>query len=383
MMDVSAFLGVASFGILLVLLALGVVAIVRPIARRLPRAPIVEYVPPEGDLLSHGLLVRADRRLLTAVVTDLAVRGSVRILTPRGSRGPVAIEVVHGARFSAEEWQLLAALRPHRMRARQQRRYVRALAEIGVVVGQVDDAPDVVFVRGPGSFRRHRRHALKNFLDGLRHRVVAEGLARKRPVSIHLVMLSLLFLVTVAFGLLLILGALVDGEWIGAIVVLLTMAALFWVLTLSPPPLLWFTDAGRERRRHLAGLRDYMKLAEQDRIRFLQSPEGALRSPTGELTPTGRIMGLAPAAHAANPAAQSGLDRIILDEKLLPYAILFRQERRWHRELHRLGGAHVSRNVEVLGGTLEGVIAVLDVLVIIGQVLRVTGTVVSFLGRST
>lgn len=382
-MEASALLGLLGVGALLVLLALGVVAVVRPIAHRLPRPPVVEYLPPEGDLLAHGLLVRSDRRLLTAMITDLAVRGSIRLLAPRGSRGPVAIQEVVGAAFSTDERQLLAALRPHRMGRRQQRRYVRALSEIGVNVDEVADAPDVVFVRGPGAFRGHRRRALKNFFDMARQRVTAEGYARKRPVRIHLVLLSLLFLVTVAFGLFLMLGALVSGEWVGAIVVLLTMGALFWVLTLSPPPLLRFTAAGQAQRRHLAGLREYMKLAEQDRIRFLQSPEGALRTPAGELTRGGQTLGLAPAAPALSPAAQSGLDRIILDEKLLPYAILFRQERRWQRELERLGDVQISQNVEVLGGTLEGIMTVLDVLAIIGQVLRVVGAILSLFGRST
>jgi hypothetical protein len=57
---------------------------------------------------------------------------------------------------------------------------------------------------------------------------------------------------------------------------------------------------------HLWGVHDYVKLAEQDRFRVLQSPEGALRNE---------------------------LDVLLLNEKLLPYAVLFGLEKQWMREL--------------------------------------------------
>lgn len=60
---------------------------------------------------------------------------------------------------------------------------------------------------------------------------------------------------------------------------------------------------------HLWGLHDYIRLAEKDRLAFLQSPEGAQRSALGEL------------------------EMLLLNERLLPYAVLFGLEKEWMREL--------------------------------------------------
>lgn len=61
---------------------------------------------------------------------------------------------------------------------------------------------------------------------------------------------------------------------------------------------------------HLWGIRDYIELAEKDRFAFLQGPETALRrEPVGQL------------------------EALQLNEKLLPYAVLFGLEKQWAREL--------------------------------------------------
>lgn len=381
--DPNTIVGLLAVGVVLVLLALLIIAIARPIAKHLPSSVVAEYVPPPGDVLEHGLLVRADRRVLAAVIVDLAVRGKIRILAPRGAGGPVAMEARPEAPFTADERALLEAFRPRRLRPRQQRRYLRALEEIGVPVASIEHAPEVYFLRGRGAFRNHRRRALTRLFDDIRDRIRSEGLAHPGSGAAHLVLLSLLFLIVLVFGLFLILGAFITGEWVGALVVLVDVLAMFWVMTLAPPPLLHFTDQGRERRRHLSGLRDYIRLGEQDRIRMLESQQGALRTPAGALTPGGQALGLRPRPTAGDPVAQSALDRYELTEHLLPYAVLFRQERSWQREFEHLGGAaNISQHMRVLGTTLEGVVAVLEVIVIIGQVLRVIGGLFSFLGRA-
>lgn len=71
---------------------------------------------------------------------------------------------------------------------------------------------------------------------------------------------------------------------------------------------------GVHARDHLLGLRDYMKLAEADRIKFLQSPEGVKQY--GDIT---------------KPE-----NKIKLFEKLLPYAMLFGIEKGWAKEFQDL-----------------------------------------------
>lgn len=384
MTDISALIGYLVIGGALALVGLLIVGVAHLVARRLPTSPVVEFLPPEvGSIFEHGLAVRADRRVLTAALIELAVQGKARVLTSGSRRGPVAVQLRPDASITPDQRQFLHAFRPHNMRPRQQRRFLRALSDIGIQAARPDDAPGVFFLRGRGTFRGHRRRRLTQFFDGQRARMTADGFTRKNANSVHLVLLSLLFLAVLAVGLLLVVGAAVNGEWLGALVVLVDIALVFWVLTLAPGPLLRFTDQGQELRRHLSGLRAYMALAEQERLRVLQSPDGALRTPAGALTVGGEVLGLEAQPAAGDPVAQSALDRFVLTERLLPYAVLFGQEREWQKEFERLGGGvAISQHMRTLGATLEGTMAVLQALIIIVQVFRVIGGILSIFGRN-
>ena len=57
---------------------------------------------------------------------------------------------------------------------------------------------------------------------------------------------------------------------------------------------------------HLWGIHDYVQLAEQERFRVLQSPDGAV---------------------------PDAMQRLVLNEKLLPYAVLFNLEKQWMQQL--------------------------------------------------
>src|SRR5690606_19881933 len=83
------------------------------------------------------------------------------------------------------------------------------------------------------------------------------------------------------------------------------------IVFLSRTPL---TEEGVRLRDYLRGLEMYMALAEADRIRYLQSPQGAERIPVD----TG-----------------STAEVVKLNEKLLPYAVLFGHEKEWAAELGR------------------------------------------------
>jgi len=106
-----------------------------------------------------------------------------------------------------------------------------------------------------------------------------------------------------------------------------TVSLILAILTLSPWLLiisitsyitawaLWpLTDKGVELRRYLEGLKMYITVAEVDRLRMLQSPEGAekLEAPLD-----------------INDKRQL----VKLYERVLPYAILFNQEKGWNKQL--------------------------------------------------
>ena len=74
------------------------------------------------------------------------------------------------------------------------------------------------------------------------------------------------------------------------------------------------TDEGLALRRYLAGLKMYIEYAENDRIKALQSPEGAEK--TGVKIKDGNDKKL-----------------VRLYERTLPYAVLFGQEKEWNKQL--------------------------------------------------
>ncbi|MFZ1484182.1 MAG: DUF2207 domain-containing protein [Candidatus Saccharimonadales bacterium] len=74
------------------------------------------------------------------------------------------------------------------------------------------------------------------------------------------------------------------------------------------------TEKGLSLSRYLHGLEMYIKVAETDRLRMLQSPEGAAK--VGNTVDT-------------NDSKQL----ITLYERVLPYAILFGQEKEWNKRL--------------------------------------------------
>ena len=74
------------------------------------------------------------------------------------------------------------------------------------------------------------------------------------------------------------------------------------------------TDKGAELRDHLEGLKEYIELAEADRLRVLQSPQGAESTPVSTSDPR---------------------EVLKLNEKLLPYSVLFGLEKEWAEELSK------------------------------------------------
>lgn len=109
--EVGSFLLLFATGAIPAVVGLVIVAIARPIARRLPTSPAVEFVPPPGDLIMHGLAVRSERRLVSAAITRLALSGRIRVLAPRGERGPVAIEARPGTGLGPDDHFFLQTLR--------------------------------------------------------------------------------------------------------------------------------------------------------------------------------------------------------------------------------------------------------------------------------
>ncbi len=118
--------------------------------------------------------------------------------------------------------------------------------------------------------------------------------------------------------------------------IVLSVVALV-ALLVSLPRRAVLTPQGAETREYLLGVQEYIRLAEADRIRMLQSYRGAERRQDGSV------------------------DVVVLYERLLPYAMLFGMEREWGQVLavqyendHVVPGWYLGYTGGNFAGTLSG-----------------------------
>ncbi len=93
--------------------------------------------------------------------------------------------------------------------------------------------------------------------------------------------------------------------------ILLIAAVVAYICGWTIRPL---TDKGLALRRYLTGLKMYIEVAEKDRIKMLQSPEGAEKT-------------------GVKIKDSSDKKLVKLYERVLPYAVLFGQEKEWNKLL--------------------------------------------------
>ncbi|MCD1572014.1 DUF2207 domain-containing protein [Agromyces mediolanus] len=238
---------------------------------------IAQYEPPPGlSVMEAAELVGQPGKGVTATILQLAVQHRLRVVELGPKR--FAVEYGGGEGPDPDADQLLRELFATSGR--------RELKQQDTALGK----------------------KLLALRSGVRSRVVAEGLRRTPPVGPRLLLGLLALLggiVAVVFGIVA-LDQAMGGGWpvLGLVLgILAVLAAAFAVIDVRP-----LTEPGRAAKDHLEGLKVYLRLAEADRIRMLQSPEGALR--------------------VGGPEAV-----LKLHEKLLPYAVLFGIEREWSRVL--------------------------------------------------
>lgn len=290
---------------------------------------IPQYTAPKGmSLLEAAEVAGRTSAGVPAQLVDLAVRGNLRILdygvTP-GSGARYTLQFLHDQGLSGDE-----------------RRLVSAMFGLGAL-----DAGALITVFELAGFSVQQRSALASSLDGItpqpgalaelgprsvsvgaavravvaavRQRLLDTGAIVRRSSLPGVLLAVLMFvLIFVAISLELI-GAFLGSVFVqgfgiafGAVFVLALCMVACVILAYRPPAV---GEAGADRRDYLLGIREYLQLAEADRIRMLQSPEGAERL---------RVAGLDPA---------SPVTVVKLYERLLPFAVLWGIEQRWAAEL--------------------------------------------------
>jgi uncharacterized membrane protein YgcG len=250
---------------------------------------VAQYSEPKDvTILQAAHLMHRAWTAMPAAIVRLAVRKNLRILayaTAEDSE-PYSLQHLGADGTDAED---------------------RALLDI--VFGENPQAGAVV---GFGQSNQPVMTALAGMSDRARESLVSDGFQRKpgnRGIGILLVVAQVVMGI-VALGLLVVsAGAYLTVSVFLWPTILVGTAAFIATAVLARRPL-QLTDKGADARDYLLGMQVYLTLAEQDRLRALQSPGGAERVDVGD-----------------------NLQMVKLYEKLLPWAVLWGVEDQWMKEL--------------------------------------------------
>ena len=253
---------------------------------------IPQYTVPKGiTLLEAADIIGRPGSGIPAQLVSFAVRGKIRILDypVTASGADYTLQLLTAEGVDMLERELLIALFGVDLEP-------SAVQEIGVT----DDALAT---------------AISGIRVTVRPGVIARGFRAKRsslPGILITVGLFLLIFVAVGVFIASAFASAFSGWGFGSIFVVFLCVLVAAGFAWRPAVL---TEAGAEQRDYLRGMRDYLQLAEADRFRMLQSPEGAQRV----------------AVEGVNINDKAQL--VKLYEKLLPFAVLWGVEREWAKEL--------------------------------------------------
>lgn len=340
-------------GLLLVpaLIVLGFAILARVQSHRFPASPGPRFAPTEeGAVARDALLLNQDRKAIAAVLVDLAVRRKVRLLRPaaeKGKRATIAVETVEGAAILPSEVAALEALFGRESTSTRVRRL--------------------------SSDSRKLSRRVRTVLDAEEQRGAAAGFFGTRRCTWPTVLLRIFATIGIIVSLLLALGTDQPSgrDWGGLTVALVSSAIMLSVFFVTPRPWRRFTAQAEPFRAHLAGMREYIDLAEKEPLRMVQSVQGALAS-----------------ADVSAQARAEGLQRFHLHERMLPYAVLFGMEKSWLKTLGEHAGeirAHVGSG-DLLDATLEVVTlieavgSVFELVRAVGELTEGVGSAASFVG---
>ncbi|HSP52836.1 MAG TPA: DUF2207 domain-containing protein [Cryobacterium sp.] len=270
---------------------------------------IAQYSVPKGyNLLEAANVVNRPKTAMAAQLVSLMVRGKVRILDYPVTKGDrkYTLQLLTAEGVDAQEGQLLAALFPFGAKG--------ATREIGTVNGTL--------ARKMAEFATAATASVT--ARGWRAAAVGRG-GKLIGKGMSVVLFPAL---VILFGL-----AVINGSPPYGAVVAIIFIAMFCVFAAGwlAPGRAKLTEAGAEPRDYLKGIKVYLELAEAERFRMLQSPEGALRVTVPAMPGAAAGVPAVPVTDAAS--APDTVELIQLYEKLLPFAVLWGVEREWAKEL--------------------------------------------------
>ena len=282
---------------------------------------VAQYEPADdiSALLAANLFNKSQKGMAASIV-DLAVRRKVRIVEKPAegffARGTTfGVQSLDETGLSADDQRVTSALF-----ASSAMGFLRSMFGGGsvstpgiVTIGQPVAAPTATSAPSEVRWLVKKDQILGQKVVAITKAVAADAVRRKlrrKPPALPIIIVGLLI---VAGFLIMLFGGFGAQSDLGIIVGVFGMIALSWIgvglliMLGSRRPL---TREGALAVEHLEGLREYIRLAEADRLQMLQSVTGAERTKT-----------------TGSP------DVIKIYERLLPYAVIFGLEKEWAGEL--------------------------------------------------
>ncbi len=279
-------LQLATIPIAIVILIIAIVRFVNSSTRRKELGTIIpEYIPPGNASVTVSADIISSYKGFTAQLIDLAVRHFIAIYETRPK-----------STFRSAEYTFKIIRPIDQMLRPEEQEILKDLfgtVEVGREVSSKDLSRSVSVARRLQD-NTSKTQILIEKTYGLK--------AKDKTVSSKLYKLGHVALV------------------LGIVLLSISLVVIALVIYIMGAVIRPLTDEGLALRRYLLGLKMYISVAEEERLKMLQSPEGAEKSGVN-----------------ANDAGQM----VKLYERLLPYAILFGQEKEWNQ---RLGQLYESAN---------------------------------------
>jgi len=289
----GAWQGWAQLGSALVALAAAVLAIVwRTTGLRDARGRptiIAEYTPPpQADVFTSAVILKRTSRAAASGFVALAVRGNLQI-----------VEKPSEKLFSKKPEYWLHAVHSDGLTA-QELEFYRLIFDDSTDGRRELSKTDTALAKG-----------VQTFLKSVRTKAIADGYYKKGTAGRSLLLSVVAFAAGIAT---IVFGAMLNSQDRGGALPFIPIAigilcvGLSWVILARTP----LTASGAELRDYLKGIELYLTVAEEERFRMLQSPEGALKTQV---------------------TSPDGGQIVKIYERLLPYAVLWGVEDEWAKVL--------------------------------------------------
>jgi uncharacterized membrane protein YgcG len=235
---------------------------------------IAEYLPPKKvDVALSSVIIKKERAWAAATYVDFAVRHNIKIIEVNGEnhkKATYTLEFVSAKGLDDTENAVMSALFGDNPQA-------------GAKYNLEPNKPDyIIFSKLTEIYKQSKLLAQTDGYYEVNKKL-------RKTMIIIVVVIGVLSIFTLFIGII--------GLAIGIMIIMATKP---------------FSQKGRELLDYLNGLKLYIEIAEEDRIKVLQSPQGAIKTPID-----------------TNDSAKV----VRLYERVLPYAVLFGNEKEWAKVL--------------------------------------------------